>query len=158
MSSRLTLSGAARLWGKSRQTLYTDTKAGRLSLGHDDQGRPFIDAAEMRRVYGEPPSRPDGTGDADGQPDGQSAETSALALKDSEIRRLEDTVALVREQMALLREQNAVLLEQLAQAHKDKAVQAEAHRAAFRLIEHQRPPPAVERRPTGLLGLFRRGA
>jgi hypothetical protein len=139
MTSRLTLSAAARLWGKSRQTLYTDAKAGRLSFGHDDQGRPFIDAAEMRRVYGEPLSRPDGAGDDAGHP---ADEASALVSRDREIKRLEDTVAILREQ--------------LAQAHKDKAEQAETHRAVLQLIEHQRPAP-VAGRFAGLRGLFRRG-
>ena len=57
MASRLTLSAAARIWGKSRQTLYTDVKAGRLSIGRDERGAVYVDASEMVRAYGEPSAR-----------------------------------------------------------------------------------------------------
>jgi hypothetical protein len=131
VTSRLTLSAAARLWGKSRQTLYTDVKAGRLSLGRDERDAVYVDAAEMVRAYGEPPSRRDGPADEAGQ--AQDGASKAV-LKDAEIRRLEDVVALLREQVATLRTE-------LDRAHGDKERQAETHRQVLRLLEHRPPPP-----------------
>ncbi len=72
MTSRLTLSAAARIWGKSRQTLYTDMKAGRLSVGRDERDAVYVDAAEMVRAYGEPPARRDGPTDETGQPQNET--------------------------------------------------------------------------------------
>jgi hypothetical protein len=135
VTSRLTLSAAARTWGKSRQTLYTDMKAGRLSVGRDERDAVFVDAAEMVRVYGEPPARRDGSVEETGQP---QDETSVGVLKDAEIRRLEDVVALLREQVATLRTE-------LDRAHQDKERQAETHRQVLRLLEHQRPIPLSDR-------------
>ena len=136
----MTLSTAARRWGKSRQTLYTDMKAGRLSVGHDERGAVYVDAAEMVRVYGEPPARRDGAADETGRAQDETPET---VLKAAEIKRLEDVVGLLREQVATLRTE-------LDRAHQDKERQAETHRQVLRLLEHQRPAPLAGR----LRGLF----
>ena len=77
MTSRLTLSAAARTWGKSRQTLYTDLKAGKLSVGRDEGGMVFVDAAEMVRAYGEPALRRDGPPDETGQVHAETPEPAA---------------------------------------------------------------------------------
>ena len=37
----------------SRQTIYDDKKKGKLSIGRDSKGKPYIDAAELERVYGQ---------------------------------------------------------------------------------------------------------
>ncbi len=140
MTSRLTLSAAARTWGKSRQTLYTDMKAGKLSVGRDERGTVHVDAAEMVRAYGEPSGRRDGPADEAGQ---AQDETPDAILKIIEIKHLEDVVALLREQVATLRTE-------LDRAHQDKERQAETHRQVLRLLEHQRPTPLSER----LRGLF----
>ena len=140
MTSRLTLSAAARAWGKSRQTLYTDMKAGRLSVGRDERDAVYVDAAEMVRVYGEPLARRDDPVDETGQ---AQDETSDAVLKAVEIKHLEDVVALLREQVATLRTE-------LDRAHQDKERQAETHRQVLRLLEHQRPAALADR----LRGLF----
>jgi hypothetical protein len=140
VTSRLTLSAAARTWGKSRQTLYTDMKAGKLSVGRDERGTVYVDAAEMVRVYGEPSARRDDPADETGQ---AQDETSDAVLKAVEIKHLEDVVALLREQVATLRTE-------LDRAHQDKERQAETHRQVLRLLEHQRPAPLTDR----LRGLF----
>src|SRR3712207_3079111 len=64
------------MWGKSRQTLYTDMKAGRLSVGRDERDAVYVDAAEMVRAYGEPPPRRDGPADETGQPPDAAPETA----------------------------------------------------------------------------------
>jgi hypothetical protein len=58
MQTLLTLSEAARRWGKSRQTLYEHNKGGRLSFSAFPNGEPGIDYSEMLRAYGEPGSAP----------------------------------------------------------------------------------------------------
>ena len=135
--SRLTLTAAAKLWGKSRQTLYNDQKAGKLSFGHDEQGTVYVEASELRRAYGEPPSRLDASQDSQqdkiGQGAGQDAdEASKLALKDIEIRHLQDTVGLLREQIARLSSEVDSLRTELDRTH-------ETHRMTLRVLEHQRP-------------------
>jgi hypothetical protein len=140
MTSRLTLSAAARTWGKSRQTLYTDVKAGRLPIGRDERGAVYVDASEMVRVYGEPSARRESPVDETEQAQDETAET---VLKDAEIKRLEDIVALLREQVGTLRTE-------LDRAHQDKERQAETHRQVLRLLEYQRPASLAER----LRGLF----
>ena len=85
MTSHLTLSAAARTWGKSRQTLYTDMKAGKLSVGRDERGTVHVDASEMVRAYGEPSARRDGAADETGQ---AQDETSNAVLKTAEIKHL----------------------------------------------------------------------
>jgi len=58
MQTLLTLSEAARQWGKSRETLYAHNKAGKLSFSAFPNGNPGIDPAEMIRAYGEPGTAP----------------------------------------------------------------------------------------------------
>ncbi len=140
MTSRLTLSAAARIWGKSRQTLYTDMKAGKLSVGRDERDAVYVDAAEMVRAYGEPATRRDDSPDETGQAHDKTPET---VLQVAEIKHLEDVVALLREQVATLRTE-------LDRAHQDKERQAETHRHVLRLLEYQRPAPLADR----LRGLF----
>ncbi len=140
MTSRLTLSAAARAWGKSRQTLYTDMRAGKLSVGRDERGMVHVDAAEMVRAYGEPLARQAGPADETGQAQDETPDT---VLRAAEIKHLEDVIALLREQVATLRTE-------LDRAHQDKERQAETHRQVLRLLEHQRPTPLADR----LRGLF----
>jgi hypothetical protein len=53
----LTISGAAKQWGVSRETIYRKHRAGELSFATAEP--PTIDGAEMVRVFGEPkPKRP----------------------------------------------------------------------------------------------------
>lgn len=148
--SRLTLTAAAKLWGKSRQTLYNDQKAGKLSFGHDEQGAVYVEASELRRAYGEPSSKVDAPKDNQQDEARQGArqdaeETSklvALTAKDVEIRHLQDTIGLLREQITDLRTE-------LDRTH-------ESHRMTLRVLEHQRPaapaPVPLMERLAGLLG------
>ena len=43
---------ASKLTGKARSTIQRHLKSGRLSKGHDEEGQPVIDTAELVRVYG----------------------------------------------------------------------------------------------------------
>jgi hypothetical protein len=93
VTSRLTLSAAARTWGKSRQTLYTDMKAGKLSVGRDERGMVYVDAAEMVRTYGEPATRRDGPPEETGQVHGEAPET---VLQATEIKHLQPVLKVPR--------------------------------------------------------------
>jgi 4-aminobutyrate aminotransferase-like enzyme len=48
----LSITEAARLFGKSRTTLYKYNKSGMLSFVSDTDGRPAVDLSEMLRVFG----------------------------------------------------------------------------------------------------------
>jgi hypothetical protein len=51
---KLTVSGAARAVGMSRQYLYKAyIKTGKLSVERDERGNPIVDASELIRVFGE---------------------------------------------------------------------------------------------------------
>lgn len=50
--ARHTISGAAKLVGKQRSTLYRHIKNGKLSKGIDENGEPYIETAELVRAYG----------------------------------------------------------------------------------------------------------
>lgn len=52
ISTRFTITDAAKLVGMSRQNLHkTYIKTGLLSVSKDDQGRPYIDLSELLRVF-----------------------------------------------------------------------------------------------------------
>ena len=48
----LSITEAARLFGKSRTTLYKYNKSGALSFVQGDDGKPAVDMSEMLRVFG----------------------------------------------------------------------------------------------------------
>lgn len=49
--SKVTVSQAAKLTGKSRETINKDTKSGKLSFSHNARNHKVIDIAELERVY-----------------------------------------------------------------------------------------------------------
>lgn len=54
--TKISVSEAARLYGKDRKTLYRHINKGRLSAGPVEDGVRLIDMSELIRVYGEPPA------------------------------------------------------------------------------------------------------
>lgn len=50
--ARHSISEASKLTGKARSTLHNHIKDGTLSKGLDDNGKPYIETAELERVYG----------------------------------------------------------------------------------------------------------
>lgn len=50
--ARHTIKEASRLTGKARSTIQTHIKNGKISKGLDEEGNPYIDTAELERVYG----------------------------------------------------------------------------------------------------------
>lgn len=49
---RFSINQAAKAVGVARSTLYRDIKEGKVSVGKDGKGKPFIDVCELERVYG----------------------------------------------------------------------------------------------------------
>lgn len=58
---QLTITEAAKLYGKQRKTLYRHMDAGRLSCSFRGDGHRVIDLSELIRCYGEPPRSPEQT-------------------------------------------------------------------------------------------------
>ncbi|WP_081195756.1 hypothetical protein [Halomonas sp. BC1] len=54
---QLTVSKAARLYGKARSTIHRAIEAGRLSCSFSGDGTRIIDLTELIRVWGEPPRK-----------------------------------------------------------------------------------------------------
>lgn len=86
---KLTITEAAKLYGKQRKTLYRHIDAGRLSCTARGDGHRVIDLSELIRCYGEPPQAvsPDDTPMTREAPQGDTL-TRAM---------LEELVALRRE-------------------------------------------------------------
>lgn len=55
----MTITEAAKLYGKQRKTLYRHIDAGRLSCSVRGDGHRVIGLSELIRCYGEPPSSPE---------------------------------------------------------------------------------------------------
>jgi hypothetical protein len=55
---KISISQAAKTWGKSRQTIYNHLKSGELSSSQDSNGNTQIDTSELIRVFGEAPTKP----------------------------------------------------------------------------------------------------
>lgn len=57
--SKVSVSEAVALTGKSEATIRRDIKSGKVSSDKDDRGRRVIDMSEVSRVYGITPPSPD---------------------------------------------------------------------------------------------------
>lgn len=96
--AKISVSEAARLYGKDRKTLYRHINKGRLSAGSVEDGVRLIDMSELIRVYGEPP-----TSNATGvtPTNGDVATPSTQALMD-EISALRQEVQGLRDELKRL--------------------------------------------------------
>lgn len=146
----LSISAAARQWGKSRQTLYGDNKAGRLSFSKDTNGSPVVDSSEMLRLYGEPkPSKTEPPTASEGNR--RQAEDSTE--KDRRIADLEDRLA---EALTWLERERADLARALADKDRmaeDLRLALQANASQVKLLTDQRattpqPQPAPVYAPT----------
>jgi len=116
----VSIAKAAKLVGKSRQSLYSDIDKGRLSVGQDKTGKRQVDTSELMRVYGEL----------------QSSVDSQVTVKFGQ----ELTANLTTDtgtKIAVLEAENAQLKERLA----DKEKNLEDLRSTVRLLEHKQARP-----------------
>ncbi len=125
MQTLLTLSEAARQWGKSRETLYTHNKAGKLSFSAFPNGSPGIDPAEMIRAYGEPGTAPR-RGRQDRAPSAVQTRTGDEAVLSVRLDAALEMLSEARQELAAARDREQRLLGILEQQ--------------TRLLEH-RPEP-----------------
>lgn len=99
---QLSVSDAARLYGKPRKSMYRHMDAGRLSYHVLGDGRRIIDLSELIRVYGEPPGGRHGNdtpSEGGGDTHGESVLLRAML---EELQGLRREVAELKQQMRLL--------------------------------------------------------
>ncbi len=101
----LTLSGAAKVTGRSKSTLSRAIKSGRLSARRDDVGTFHIDPAELARVFPWTPTEPSSWRTMQHE-EPPSELPSAVAVLEAKVALLEQ--ALGREREAHAREGEAV--------------------------------------------------
>lgn len=159
MSTRLSISAAARAVGRSRQTLHEHIKQGKLSIQHDHEGKPFVYDSELLRVYGS--LNGDGKTDRQRQsrkrvnltsvltpPDTQYADlfdTPVRTPADSAFDRQEAELVLLRQQFEHEQKLRQQLESQLEQERTAAAKVEDLLRGQIRLLEdlRQRQAPAA---------------
>lgn len=103
------ISEAARLAGKTRQTLHKDLKSGKLSSTPGADGRPKIETSELERVYGSLQRVDDaGTVKVD------DAQQVALQVAQARLEAADETIRLLKDQLAKAEEREAKGLEIIA--------------------------------------------
>jgi len=120
---RLNISQAARAAGVSRGTLYNHIKKGRLSVEKGDDGRTYVQVAELQRVFD--------TLNVEGVSVEQSHGVNAPTLDTGQ-------QALV----AVLRRENELLRNQLDQANIEKLSLLNVLKSQARLLEAPRDAQA----------------
>lgn len=93
----VSIAKAAKLVGKSRQTLYSDIDKGRLSIGHGKTGNRQVDTSELIRVYGELMSSSDSQLTVQS---GHNLTPNETGQKDTKIALLEAEVTHLKERLA----------------------------------------------------------
>jgi len=112
--AKLTLIKAAKVYGKSRTTLYRHVRNGKLSAekrAHGDKDVYVVDLAELVRAYGEPPAR-----DVAGTVAGAAPETRPTTALQAENAVLKEKLAAAEREVAASGEQVAWLREQFEAA------------------------------------------
>lgn len=92
---RININQAAKAVGVARSTLYRDIQEGKVSVGKDGRGKPYVDVAELERAYGSVTLSDTSETVSIGQTGTQQKDK-----KDSALQREHD---LLREQIELLR-------------------------------------------------------
>ena len=92
---RMNINQAAKVVGVARSTLYRDIQEGKVSVGKDGRGKPYVDVAELERAYGSVTLSDTSETVSSGQ-----TGTPQKDKKDSALQREHD---LLREQIELLR-------------------------------------------------------
>ena len=161
MSNRLSIAAAARAVGRTRQTLYTHVKQGKLSIQKDHEGKPFVYTSELLRVYGA--LLGDGKSDTtihtalDVKPTPSdtanltlfdTSDTQLLTPADTAFDKQESVLARLREQLNFEREKRQLLEQQLETERIAAAKIEELLRMQLRLLTDQSArseiPPAPE--------------
>ena len=111
---RMNINQAAKAVGVARSTLYRDIQEGKVSVGKDGRGKPYVDVAELERAYGSVTLSDTSETVANGQ--------AGTHQKDSALQREHD---LLREQIELLRSERDDLRRRLdAETEERRTAQA----------------------------------
>lgn len=137
--TKLSITEAAKQAGICRQYLYTKyIKPGKLSVHKDEQDKPFIDSAELLRVFEGRLPGPKATTPTDVSSQAVS-QRSATPVNDSHNAELHAEVKILREQLhaAQVREKD---IQAAAQA-REQWLQSQVEKLTdtIRLIEHKQP-------------------
>lgn len=144
---KVTVSGAARLAGISRQYFYKEyIRKGKLTVEQDDRGMPQIDTSELVRVFG---GKLQGyTGDKQGD---VNTLQQATAPGDGEFQRLEAEVGILREQLRAAGDRESWMQRKIDQLTDQLGT-------AQRLLEYKKSEESPEPRKRKLLGWLFGGA
>jgi hypothetical protein len=135
--ARLNVSQAAKAVGKARSTLNRDIEAGKVSVTRNGKGQPFIEVAELERVYGVVDIRTL----ADPVPIGhvetaQNSDNVSIA----EIQLLRDRLSALEQERHREREQLTDRIEDLRQERDRLLKVIEEQAGSVRLLTDQRQP------------------
>lgn len=135
---RMNINQAAKAVGVARSTLYRDIQEGKVSVGKDARGKPYVDVSELERAYGSVTLSDTSESVSIGQ-----AETQQKDKKDNALQREHD---LLREQIELLKSERDDLRRRLDEETEERRL-AQAKLTA--LLTDQRPKPQEQPEVTG---------
>ena len=125
---RMNINQAAKAVGVARSTLYRDIQDGKISVGKDGRGKPYVDVSELERAYGSVTVSDTSESVSKGQP-----ETLQKDRKDSALQREYD---LLREQIGLLKSERDDLRRRLDEETEERRM---AQAKLTGLLTDQRP-------------------
>lgn len=135
---RMNINQAAKAVGVARSTLYRDIQDGKVSVGKDARGKPYVDVSELERAYGVVTLSDTSENVSKGHSD-----TPQKDKKDSALQREHD---LLREQIELLKSERDDLRRRLDEETEERR-SAQAKLTA--LLTDQRPKPQEQPEVTG---------
>ncbi len=128
---RMNIHQAAKAVGVARSTLYRDIQDGKVSVGKDGRGKPYVDVSELERAYGSV-TLPD---TSETVPNGQS-DTPQKDKKDSA---LQGEFDLLREQITLLKDERDDLRRRLDEETEERRM-TQAKLTALLTYEREKAP------------------
>ena len=115
--AKLTISGAARAVGVSRQHLYKAyIQSGKLSVERDEKGNPLVDVSELIRVFGELKSDGVSTTDGHGLQFLSQEDDSLVVRLQAQLEAKEELLRRAEEQLRSAEERELWLRQQLERA------------------------------------------
>ncbi|RUQ34617.1 MAG: hypothetical protein EKK71_16000 [Candidatus Competibacteraceae bacterium] len=134
---RMNINQAAKAVGVARSTLYRDIQEGKVSVGKDGRGKPYVDVAELERAYGSVTLSDTSETVSIGQ-----TRTPQKDKKDSALQREHD---LLREQIELLRSERDDLRRRL----DDETEERRAAQAKLTALLTDQPATASQKAVAG---------
>ena len=135
---RMNIHQAAKAVGVARSTLYRDIQEGKVSVGKDGRGKPYVDVSELERAYGSV-TLPD---TSETVPNGQSK----TPQKDKKDSTLQGEFDLLREQIALLKDERDDLRRRLDEEAEERRMTQAKLTALLTHEREQGPEKPVEGR------------